>query len=227
MSGQIVKNIIGLIPAHNEEEGIRKVVSETKKYLETVLVVDDGSADKTVQEAMAGGAIVLRHDQNKGKGAALKTGFDFVLKSCPMADGIISLDGDGQHEPGEIAKFIESFEKNGFDLILGERIIDRSRMPFLRRAGNRLVSGLVSLKVGQKIIDSQSGFRFFSRRFLERLELRSAGYGVETELLLAAAKNKIPIATIPIAVHYRNKNQINFLKDRRIIVSIIKEFLGR
>lgn len=222
----VVKNIIGLIPAHNEEKGIKRVVAEAKKYLETILVVDDGSEDKTFQEAKEAGAIILRYGKNEGKGRALKTGFDFVLKNYSEAEGVIILDGDGQHDPNEIMKFIEIFKKGNFDLVLGERVINKNKMPFLRRAGNFFVSSLVSVKIGQKIIDSQSGFRLFSRRFLDKLKLDSIGYGVETELLLSAAKNRFSITTIPISVNYINKNQINFLKDAKIIVSIIERLLS-
>lgn len=217
--------IIAFIPAYNEEDFIGSVIKGVKNYFDRVVVVDDGSTDDTRQEAARAGATVLRHDKNLGKGASLKTGFDFILNNFPRTEAVITLDADGQHESGEIPEFINVFRKTAADLIIGERVINRWEMPFLRQIGNSAVSWLISRKIGQKIYDTQSGFRLFSGKFLENFKPESSGYGVETEIILAAAKNKFKIAAIPVSTVYRNKNSVNFLKDARIISSIISELI--
>lgn len=220
-------SFIVVIPAFNEEKNIASVIDGVKKHLEQVIVVDDGSQDNTFKEAELAGAVVLRHEKNLGKGAALKTGFAHTLKHFPDCEAIIILDADGQHNPEEIPKFIDVFQKTGADLILGERMINRREMPFLRRVGNSAVSWLISRKIGQKISDSQTGFRLFSRKFLENFNPESTGYAVETEIILAAVRASFKINTIPVSAKYLNKNSLNFLKDLRIIISISKIILSR
>lgn len=217
------ENLAVLIPAHNEEKTICSVITKIKKYLDSIIIVNDGSTDNTQREAERAGAIVLRHNRNLGKGAALKTGFDYILENFPQAKAVITLDADGQHNPDEIEKFIEIFKKTRADLILGERIINQEEMPFLRRIGNEFFSWLISKKIGRKISDSQSGFRLLSRKFLEKSNFKSNSYGIETEILLVAAKNGFQIKTLPISTVYLSKKNINFLKDFKIIISILKE----
>jgi len=222
-----MNNFIGLVPAYNEGKTIYSVAANSKKHLDIIMVVDDGSTDNTRKEAENAGAIVLAHCKNLGKGVALKRGFDYILKNFPDLEGIIILDGDGQHDPDEIPKFIETFENAGADLILGQRIINRNQMLFLRRIGNSFISWIISRKINQKISDSQSGFRLLSRRFLENLDLKSTGYGIETEILVKAAKNKFQIKTIPISTIYLNKKHISFAKDFRMAASVLKELVSR
>lgn len=220
-----MNNFIGLVPAYNEGKTIYSVAANSKKHLDIIMVVDDGSTDNTRKEAENAGAIVLEHCKNLGKGATLKTGFEYILKNFPQGEAVITLDADGQHNPDEIPKLIKTFKQTGADLILGERLINRKEMSFSRRVGNNLVSWLISQKIRQKIADSQTGFRLISKRFLENLNLESSGYGTETEILLAAAKNKFLINTVSVSATYLNKKRINFLKDLKITLSILKELL--
>jgi len=221
------KNFIVLVPAYNEAETIGQVIAEIKKYSDKIIVVNDGSLDNTGEEAEKAGAIVLKHNKNFGKGAALKTGFEYILKNFPEAQAVITLDADGQHNPNEIPKFIEIFTKTNADLVLGERLINRTEMPFLRRTGNIFFSWLISKKIGQKILDSQTGFRLFSKRFLEKSDFKSNSYGIETEILLSAPQDGFQIKTIPISTIYpKDKKWFNFLKDFKITVSILGEIFS-
>ncbi len=219
------ENFIALIPAYNEEKAIYDIISQIKKYLDGIVVIDDGSLDNTEKEAKRAGAIVLRHEKNQGKGAALNRGFKYILRNFLSFEAIIVLDGDGQHNPEEITKFINAFKKTRADLILGQRLINRREMPRLRRIGNRLASWLVSKKIGQKISDSQSGFRLLSKKFLEDLDLEEGGYTIETEILLKAAQNKFQIKDVPILTIYRNKKYLNFFKEFKRIISFLKYIL--
>jgi len=220
------KDFIALVPAYNEAGTIGQIIAEIKNYLDKVIVVDDGSLDNTREEAEKAGAIVLKHNKNLGKGAALKTGFEYILKNFPETQAVITLDADGQHNPNEIPKFIEAFNKTGADLILGERLINRTKMPFLRRAGNTFFSWLISLRIGQKISDSQTGFRLISKRFLEKSNFKSDSYGIETEVLLSAPQDGFQIKTIPTSTIYlKDRKRSSFLKDIKIITSIFREIV--
>lgn len=185
-----------LIPALNAERTLPRVVVDARRQLEPVVVIDDGSSDATGEVARAVGATVLRHDVNRGKGGALKTGFAWALEHG--FDGVITLDADGQHLPGEIAKFLEAREETGADLIIGGRAHLFHGMLPRRRNANRFSAWCIAKASGAKITDSQSGFRFYSASLLRTLKLRANGFDMESEAIVRAGRRGLRIVTIPI-----------------------------
>lgn len=185
-----------IVPALNAERSIAKVVVDARKVLEPVLVIDDGSSDATGEVARAVGATVLRHEVNRGKGAAMKTGFAWALEQG--YDGVITLDADGQHLPGEIAKFIAARANSNADLIIGGRAHLFGGMLPRRRNANRFSAWCIAKCSGAPITDSQSGFRFYSAKLIRALKLRTNGFDMESEVIVLAGKRRFRIITIPI-----------------------------
>ncbi len=189
--------VLALIPAWNEAERIRPIIEGAGAYL-PVLVVDDGSTDRTAEVARAAGAWVIRHPQNRGKGAALKTGFAWALEHG--YDAVLTLDADGQHDPTEIPKLLAALEAGEGELIIGER--DFSQMPWPRWWSTPLGAWLLSLALGQKVTDNQSGYRVMTRRLLEKLQLSSTGFEMEVEMIAEAVRLGYPIGWVPIRTIY-------------------------
>jgi glycosyltransferase involved in cell wall biosynthesis len=201
-----------LIPALNEAGSIGCVTASALKWGLPVVVVDDGSSDSTAGEAENAGARVLLHDRNRGKGAALTTGFDHALQNG--FDAVITLDGDGQHDPSEIGLFIEEYRRNGADIIVGSRMSDVRDMPRIRRFTNRASSFMVSRITGVRITDSQSGFRLVKTRAWQDVAPRLDRFDAEPELLFGAARKFLVITEIPISTIYkRRKSSIAPLRD--------------
>ena len=194
------ERIVAIIPALNAERTLPKVIEETAREIEPVLVIDDGSTDRTSEVARAGGAIVLRHDVNRGKGAALKTGFAWALEKG--YDGVITLDADGQHLPGEIPKFLREREASGADLIVGGRAHLFQHMLPRRRNANRFSAWCISKCAGVRVPDSQSGFRYYSARLIRGVELRADGFDMESEVIVRAGRRGFRIVTIPIELGF-------------------------
>lgn len=185
-----------MIPALNAAPSIASVVTATRAQLEDVVVIDDGSTDATGALARECGATVLRHEVNRGKGAALKTGFGWALERG--FDGVITLDADGQHLPGEIAKFVRARAERGADLIIGGRAHLFAEMLPRRRMANRFSARSISMVSGVSISDSQSGFRFYSAKLLRTVELRTDGFDLESEVIVRAGRGGFPIETVAI-----------------------------
>lgn len=194
------ERLAAIIPALNAERTIARVVVDARRELEPVLVIDDGSRDATGEVARAVGATVLRHEVNRGKGGALKTGFAWAL--AQGFDGVITLDADGQHLAGEIPKFIDEREDSGADLIIGGRAHLFDGMLPRRRNANRFSAAAISWAAGVRVSDSQSGFRFYSARLLREVELRTDGFDMESEVIVRAGRKGFPIVTIPIELGF-------------------------
>jgi glycosyltransferase involved in cell wall biosynthesis len=189
--------ILALIPAWNEAARIGPIVEATHAYL-PVLVVDDGSRDDTSAVAEAAGATVVCHPQNRGKGVALKTGFAWALeRDC---EAVLTLDADGQHDPADIPKFLAAYEAGAGELIVGRR--DFSKMPFPRLYSNPFGSWLLSLALGTRIYDNQSGYRLHSRHLLENLDLTTTGFELEVEVIVQAVCKRVPIGWVDIRTIY-------------------------
>ncbi len=189
--------IVGLIPAWNEAKQISPIVEAAGEYLQ-VLVVDDGSSDQTAAMAEGAGAAVIRHPRNLGKGEALKTGFNWAMdREC---EAVLTLDADGQHDPGEIPSFLEAHRQRRGDMIIGRR--DWRKMPFPRRYTNPFGSWLLSKLLGIPVYDSQSGYRLYTRRFLAAADLTGHGFDLETEAIIQAAVLGLSIGWIKIRTLY-------------------------
>ena len=189
-----------LITALNEERAIASVVSGALEVVECVVVVDDGSTDSTAARAEKAGATVLKHEENQGKGVALRTGFRYVLEQG--YDAIITMDGDGQHGPEALPRFLEALEQDRFDIVVGTRERRGGAMPFPRNVLNSLSSSIVSRLAGTRIRDSQSGYRLLRREVLERVKLDAPTYEMESEILIKAGKLGFRIGEVPIDTIY-------------------------
>ncbi|ADT85074.1 glycosyltransferase family 2 protein [Thermococcus barophilus] len=193
--------VLIVIPAYNEELTIGSVVALAKKYGD-VLVVDDGSKDRTSEIAREVGAVVLKHKTNRGKGQALKTGFEHALAND--YDAVVCLDADGQHNPEEIPLLLKPIIEGEADLVIGSRYLNNAHknIPFYRRLGLWVLNKTTVLASGVKITDSQSGFRALSRKALKSLELNADGYHVESEMIHELAEKGLKIVEVPINVRY-------------------------
>jgi glycosyltransferase involved in cell wall biosynthesis len=190
--------ILVLIPAHNEREHIAAVVAAAARYL-PVLVVDDGSKDETAALAEASGASVIRQVPNQGKGAALAHGFRRLLDEGWQA--AIMLDGDGQHDPDEIPRFLDCYARGQAELIIGQR--DFSRMPFPRSLSNPIGRLMFSWAVGQDIPDNQSGYRLVGRPLMELMAgSAEKGFEFEVDMITLCLKHHLGLAWVPIRTIY-------------------------
>lgn len=195
-----INNLWVIIPAHNEEKNIRKVVAKAKKHAGQVVVVDDGSSDKTAQLAENAGAIVLHHIINLGKGAALKTGCDYAFSGG--ARFIVALDADGQHDPNDIPRFAEKLGR--YDIVFSYRKYSKE-MPAILRFGNMFISEAASVLYDVDLNDTQSGFRAFSRQAYKKIRWSASDYSMESEMISRAGKQKLKYVEIPIETVYSDK----------------------
>ena len=190
-----------IIPAFNEEHSIKKISLHAKKYCKPVIVVDDGSYDKTVKKAREGGALVVRHLINLGTGAALSTGFKIALDRG--AEIIITMDGDGQHDPDDIPLLLKPILDGEADVIIGSRFLGNvKRMPFHKRVGNQFLSFMNSILFREKCTDSQSGFRAYSRKVLTSILHESTDYSWASEILIHIIRSEFNRSEVPIKTIY-------------------------
>jgi glycosyltransferase involved in cell wall biosynthesis len=190
-------SVLAVIPAWNEAARLGSVVEATREYL-PVLVVDDGSKDNTAAVAELAGGTVVRHTENQGKGVALMTGFDWALSRG--YGGVLTLDADGQHNPDDIPTFLSAYQSGGWHLIIGKR--DFSKMPFPRSYTNPFGSWLLSLALGERIPDNQSGYRLHDRELLEMVELTTTGFELEVEVIIQAVCRDMRIGWVDIETIY-------------------------
>ena len=216
-------NVAALIPSYFEEKHIREVASATRAQLDLVLVVDDGSTDRTSDEARAAGVEVIRHEKNAGKGAAIKTGLRALLDRAAV-EFILILDGDGQHLPSEIPNFLTEANATGAPLIVGNRMGDIRDMPFVRRCTNRYMSWTISRVIGQRVPDSQCGFRMFHRSLgKELLAMESGGFDFETEMLALAARRGCKIGAARVSTIYGDEvSKIHPIRDTLKFFKLLK-----
>jgi len=193
--------ILAAIPAYNEEIAIGSVVLRAKKNADIVLVIDDGSSDATAAVAAAAGALVLPHERNLGKGAAIRDAFNRAKELG--ADILVLLDADGQHNPDEIPDLIVPIQDGTADMVIGSRFLDKkSAIPKYRRAGQEVLTVLTNRVSHSCVTDSQSGFRAFSKRAIQSLSLQEVGIGIESAMLQAASDVGLQIAEVPVSCRY-------------------------
>jgi len=205
-------SIAAVIPAYGEEKHIGDVVRRTRQQLDHVLVVDDGSNDHTAARAREAGAEVIVHPQNRGKGEAIKTGLRHWLDR--QFTYVVILDADGQHLPEEIDRFVNAASTLDAQLFIGTRMNDLSGMPPLRRIVNRYMSKRISRICGQKIPDTQCGFRMLHRRLVPDVLGGANRFDYETEMLIFASRKGYRIESIPITTVYSDEiSSIHPIRD--------------
>jgi glycosyltransferase involved in cell wall biosynthesis len=202
-----------LIPAYNEAGGLTPLLEKVKAKGLPVLVVDDGSSDATYEAACGLADKVLRHEKNMGKGEALKDGLA-CLSSDESVDYVVTMDADGQHSPDDLDLFLREASR-GKKFIVGNRMADPVGMPWLRVITNKFMSWLISRMTGQRIPDSQCGFRLLSRDVFSGIKIETGNFEVESEMLVKAAAEKVPIDSVPIKSIYsiKARSKINPVID--------------
>ncbi len=191
--------LTAVIPAYNEETTIADVLKNTRPFVDEMIVVNDGSRDRTAEIARTYGAVVVSHVINRGLGAAIGTGFALATK-C-HADVVITLDGDGQHDSSKIPAFVAAIEK-GADVVIGSRMLVRTGMPWYRQVANILGNLFTFLLFGAWVTDSQSGFRAFTAFALRQIEIKTNRMEVSSELIAEAKRNKLTLVEVPIPAIY-------------------------
>ncbi|MBO7159094.1 MAG: glycosyltransferase family 2 protein [Methanobrevibacter sp.] len=193
-------NVVAIIPAYNEEKALADVIGKTLEHVDEVIVVNDGSSDKTAEVAIEAGARVISHSVNLGKGEALKSGF----KAVGDDSIIITIDGDGQHNPSEIPDLIRPIIEDGADLVNGSRYMNgpEENTPAYRRVGQKVLDIATNISAGINVTDSQSGFRAFSSNSRKVFRFKDTGFGIESEMLVDAAEAGLKIVEVPITVRY-------------------------
>ena len=191
-----------VIPAYNEEKVIKSVLEDLISYgYKNIVVVDDGSKDNTYKEAKkVEGVVVLKHILNRGKGAAVKTGI--AAAQILNADIIVTMDGDGQHDPEDITKLVSPIQNNNIDVTLGTRLTDTKGMPKHRIVANKLGNYLTWMAYGLKVTDSQSGFRAYSKKAASYIETRGDRYEYDSEVIREIKRHKLKFKEVPIKVRY-------------------------
>ena len=193
------------IPAFNEERFIGKVVKNCLKYADRVVVCDDASVDNTYEVADAAGANVIRHEKKCGKGEAFQSLFQFARHS--NVDVIVTIDGDGQFLPEEIPKLVKKIESNEADIVIGYRFDNAEEMPNYRKFGNKMLDKMTNMATELSVRDTQSGFRAYSKNIIKLIEFKKKGFGVDTEILINAAKNGARISEEKVSVIYHTGSQ--------------------
>lgn len=210
--------IVIVVPAYNESRFIGKFLDKLLTYTKQVVVVDDGSSDKTCEITKAKNVTCLSHIVNLGKGSALKTGCEYAFKNM-AADAVIIMDGDDQHAVEDI-KVFEKALKAGSYVVLGVRQMD-AKMPLMRILGNKAMSILINLLFGHYIADIPSGFKAFTKSAYKSLKWHSTGYEVETEIAVRIAKNQLKYTEVQISTIYHDKEYgFNLLDAVKILLKL-------
>jgi len=217
--------IVACIPAYNEELNIRKTIENVEKFVDKVIVCDDGSNDNTTLEAEDAGAYVIKCEKNKGKGAALQELFKFAKVS--NVDIMITIDADGQFIPDEIPLLLKSIIEEKSDIVIGYRFDDKTEMPKYRKIGNKFLDKITNLAEDIGVRDTQSGFRSYSKKAIEIINFKTNGFGADSEILIDATQKKLKISEEKVTVIYNTggrtstKNPISHTSE--VVASVIEK----
>lgn len=215
---------VACIPAYNVEKTIVDVIKRSLNFVDKVIVCDDGSSDSTSKNAASVGAVLIKHEKNLGKGAALKSLFKYAREN--KADVIVTIDGDGQFLPEEIEKLVKPIQTHQFDVVIGNRFLDKHEMPSYRKAGNKILDKFTKLAADLPFEDTQSGFRAYSKNAIEKITFSSNGFGVDSEIIIDAVNKGLKITEKYVTVLYNTgektstKNPVSHSLD--VIASIIE-----
>ena len=215
---------VACIPAYNVEKTIVDVIKRSLNFVDKVIVCDDGSSDSTSKNAESVGAVLIKHEKNLGKGAALKSLFKYAREN--KADVIVTIDGDGQFLPEEIEKLVKPIQTHQFDVVIGNRFLDKHEMPSYRKAGNKILDKFTKLAADLPFEDTQSGFRAYSKNAIEKITFSSNGFGVDSEIIIDAVNKGLKITEKYVTVLYNTgektstKNPVSH--SMTVIASIIE-----
>jgi glycosyltransferase involved in cell wall biosynthesis len=201
------KKILVCIPAYNESRKIQPIIEECLNYGAKVIVYDDGSSDNTSEIAKRAGATVITGQENKGYGVAIRTLFRKAREED--ADAMVTLDADGQHDPGQVKNLVDPLLEEHVDIVIGSRFLNREdsdRVPKYRSFGIKTITRLTQVVSYRHITDAQSGFRAYSKRALEKINLHEPGMAVSTEILLRAKEKELLIKEVPVTINYDLKD---------------------
>lgn len=217
--------LVVIIPAYNEEKKIGQVIDGVKEYTNSIIVVDDGSQDKTSKIALEKGVKVYRHLINRGLGATLGTGIRAAL--LEEAELISTLDADGQHDPKEIPKLLEPLISGESDIVIGSRFLENQKMPAFRKLGNYFFNFITFLLFGIWSTDSQSGFRAFNKKVAQNLRIYTNKMEVSSEIIKEIKLNNFKLKEVPIKSIYTDYSLSKGQGFRVGLKTLIKLFLFR
>lgn len=189
-----------VIPAYNEQKYLGSIIKKARSYVKNIVVVDDGSSDKTYEGAEKAGVVVLRHIVNLGKGCTLKTGCDYAISKG--ADIIVAMDADSQHKPEDIPRFLKSL--HGKDIVFGYRSLNKG-MPLILRLGNNFINDATKVLYGLGLKDTQCGFRAFTKEAYKKIRWKAKDYVMESEMIANAGKHNLKYSEIPIETIYSDR----------------------
>ncbi|MBU5537444.1 MAG: glycosyltransferase family 2 protein [Candidatus Aenigmatarchaeota archaeon] len=213
-----MSNKFCIIPAYNEEKNIGDVIKEVNKLGIKPIIIDDGSTDNTFNICKNNGAIAIRHETNKGKGEAIKTGIDYLLRNHPDFTHLVVIDADMQYHPEESLAIFKSLENNNSDIAIGYR--DWRKVPFRHRLGNFVWQKTFNILFNTKLKDTNCGLIGFSRNAVEKIKDHIlGGYIVDNSILIGAIKNNLKIDQVPVRVNYHKKSEI--IRGIRIVLGIL------
>jgi len=211
------------IPAYNEENTINDMVKQCLVHVDKVIVCDDGSNDQTLSNAKEAGAFVISHKKNLGKGAAMKSLFQESKKLNPNV--MVTIDGDGQFLPKEIPKLIEPIIEENCDVVIGYRFDKKNEMPYYRKIGNVVLDKITNAASALPFRDTQSGFRAYSKKAIDKIKITSDGFGADSEILVDASRKDLKITEKKVTVIYdtggqtSKKNPVRHSGD--VVISLI------
>jgi len=212
------------IPAYNEEKNIAKIIVGLKKIADQIIVCDDGSTDLTSRIAESLGVTVIKHPKNVGYGSAIRSIF---LKAREInAECLVTIDADGQHRVEDVNKVINQISNGESDIVIGSRFLDESRkeVPNYRKVGIKVITKLTNATIKKQLTDSQSGFRAYSKKVLNELDLSELGMGISTEILIKASSKNFRISEVPIKIFYNGETSTHnpITHGSSVIISTIK-----
>jgi glycosyltransferase involved in cell wall biosynthesis len=219
--------LLACVPAYNEEGVIGNLIKKIIPLVDSVVVCDDGSTDLTSKESQDAGAFVIQHKQNKGKGAALQSLFNFARHS--NADVIVTIDGDGQFLPEEIPKLTEDIENGKSDIVIGYRFETEKDMPSYRKIGNKVLDELSKTASNLNLRDTQSGFRAYSKKAIEKIDFKNNGFVADSEILIDASTKDLTISEQHVTVLYntgtRTSTQNPIRHGSSVLISLLEMVL--
>ncbi|MEE9368835.1 MAG: glycosyltransferase family 2 protein [Pontiella sp.] len=218
-----IENFCVLICAFNEAEHIERVVrSSLDQHPGEVVVVDDGSTDKTAERAEKAGAYVLRNAANLGKGASLKRGFEFLRDR--NYDAVIIVDGDGQHDPQEIGRFLDAYARTGIPILIGNRMSDTRGMPIIRKWTNSTMAWVLNRLVKVYVADPPCGYRFYRTDVLPFIMSDMPRFAFEFDILIHASMRQVRIDSVRVSTIYNRKRRSNVapIRDAYLFFRVVR-----